>query len=282
MNKKYHILLACCAVFFCAGTIYAQGWPDTCAHLYASKYSYPQTSQEYEKQYDTLRMYIERCAKNDDLSYRAFGSLGGAVQYMSDDPIRFDSLRAWLISVLYLNTTNPEYFCACLGTITGTYQAGKFDPLGSLAIDDYLKHYHRECWVAGSDEIYSEDSIYDYQHGFDPTHLPSLDSMGLGFLLRAGVHTSFLQSEFLTSFTTSPNPFIKETTLELTLSRMSYVTLAVFDDLGRLVLEYPGSSLEAGTHAIHLDGSLLPSGTLYARIATGFGEVKTVKLVHEK
>jgi hypothetical protein len=79
-----------------------------------------------------------------------------------------------------------------------------------------------------------------------------------------------------------PNPFIKETTLEFTLNRMSYVSLAVYDELGRLVWAYPGSSLEAGMHQVHLDGSILPGGTLYARIATGFGEVKTVKLVHDK
>ena len=33
---------------------------------------------------------------------------------------------------------------------------------------------------------------------------------------------------------------------------------------------------------MHIDGKNLPSGTLYARISTGFGEVKTVKLVHDK
>ena len=35
-------------------------------------------------------------------------------------------------------------------------------------------------------------------------------------------------------------------------------------------------------HRVYLDGNSLPSGTLYGRISTGFGEVKTVKLVHEE
>jgi hypothetical protein len=64
---------------------------------------------------------------------------------------------------------------------------------------------------------------------------------------------------------------------------MTYTTIAVYDVLGRLVWgDGRGSSLEAGEHSIHLDATNFPSGTLYARIATGFGEVKTVKLVHEK
>ena len=88
---------------------------------------------------------------------------------------------------------------------------------------------------------------------------------------------------YLASFTSSPNPFVKATTLEFTLNRMTYITVSVYDELGRLVWgDGRGSSLEAGTHDIQIDGSKLPSGTLYARIATGFGEVKTVKLVHEK
>jgi hypothetical protein len=84
-------------------------------------------------------------------------------------------------------------------------------------------------------------------------------------------------------FSAFPNPSFSETTLMFTLNHTSYVTIVVYDELGRLVWgDGKGSSLEAGTHVIHLDGSALPSGTLYARIATGFGEVKTVKLVHEK
>ncbi|MDP4221601.1 MAG: T9SS type A sorting domain-containing protein, partial [Bacteroidota bacterium] len=86
----------------------------------------------------------------------------------------------------------------------------------------------------------------------------------------------------LASFTSSPNPFIKQTALQFTLTRMTYITIAVYDELGRLVWgDGKGSSLSAGTHSILIDGSSLPQGTVYARISTGFGEVRTVKLVHE-
>ncbi len=94
--------------------------------------------------------------------------------------------------------------------------------------------------------------------------------------------TKSLSGASLLSFTSSPNPFVGQSSLEFILNRMSYVTLAIYDELGRSVRKYPSSSLEAGIHDIQIDGSSLPGGTLYARIAAGFGEVKTVKLVHEK
>jgi hypothetical protein len=204
---------------------------------------------------------------------------------MSNDPNRFDIYRHWLISVLYLNTTNPGYFCVCMGSIETTYR-GKFIGRGTLAVEDYLRKYHPECAGPNADKQFTQDSMDLVRAGIDATHLPPLDSLDLGFLLKNAVPPSTgekLPSQYLASFTSSPNPFIKGTTLEFILNRTSYITIAIYDELGRLVWgDGKGSSLEAGTHAIHLDGNILPSGTLYVRIATGFGEVKTVKLVHDK
>ncbi len=249
---------------------------------------YPKASQDdAKKQRDTLKLFIEKCAVSDPTSYQAFPSLSDAVGYYNPkDQTRFDEFRSWLISVLYLNTTNPAYFCSCMGAIATTYQVGKYYPLGALAVLNYVRTFHRECWGAGNDRAFTNDSIDDFQSGYDPTHLPSLDSLGLGILLHNNGVVSPSQplpSVYLSSFTSNPNPFIKETTLEFTLNRMAYVQVAVYDELGKLVWgDGRGSSLEACTHQIHLDGSAFPSGVFYARISTGFGEVKTLKLVKEK
>ena len=256
---------------------------DTCTYLSAWEAIRPQSPEEAKQQYDTLRMYIEKCAKNDD-SYRAFTSLSGAVQIYSLDTSRFDLYRQWLISVLFLNTTNPTYFCACVSSLSGTFQFGKYRYRATHAILNYLRH-NKHCEAPGLDIQFSSDSAYIANHGIDTALVP-LDSLGLGFLdslAKAGVHSpSISQGIYLASFTSSPNPFIKETTLEFTLNRMAYITLEIYDELGRVVWgDSKGSSLEAGVHTIHLDGNSLPRGTLYARISTGFGEVKTVKLVHE-
>jgi hypothetical protein len=120
----------------------------------------------------------------------------------------------------------------------------------------------------------------------EDTTLPTLDQLGLGALrlhLSSVPNPAHLSSTYLSSFTGSPNPFLNETELSFTLNRMTYVTVSIYDPLGRMVWgDGKGRSLDAGTHTIHIDGTGLPSGTLYARISTGFGEVKTVKLVHQE
>jgi len=274
------IILGCCAVLLCAGSAFAQGWTDTCKHLRVWAAVNPSDEVVAQKQYDTLRQYIERCAVSDSNSWDVFVTLDGADQFRSADTNRYYQYRAWLISVLYLNTRQPEYFCACVGSLMSTYQK----TVEVLALLNYLRTYHRECWGAGGDKEYTQDSTTAAHSGHDPTHLPSLDSLGLGFLLKSDVtpSSSGSKASFLASFTSSPNPFIKETTLEFTLNRMAYVQLAIYDELGRLVWgDGMGSSLEAGTHDVRIDAAKFPSGTLYARISTGFGEVKTVKLIHE-
>ena len=71
------------------------------------------------------RKYQPLCGKNDD-SYDAFGALDDAVyEYVPEDTLRYDRYRDWLVSVLFLNTTQPFYFCACMESISGTYRYGK-------------------------------------------------------------------------------------------------------------------------------------------------------------
>jgi hypothetical protein len=205
---------------------------DTCQRWHGWLSIRPSNQIEAKMQYDTLRRYIESCGKNDD-SYDAFNGLAGAVPLMSNDTTRFDQFRSWLISVLYLNTTQPYYFCACMLDIAGTYHYGKYHPLGYLAVLNYLRHNNASCWSPGDSAEYAKDSAYDAQQGYvdDVNHLPPLDSLGLGFLLKGGVKSSPsspLPSQYLASFSSNPNPFGKETTLEFTLNRMTYATIAVY------------------------------------------------------
>ncbi|MDP4218978.1 MAG: hypothetical protein Q8916_00020 [Bacteroidota bacterium] len=287
MNSKFNVVVVCCAISICATSAYSQGWSDTCAHLKEWKYVniQPGDAQLAKEKYDTLKLFIKQCATSDTDSYQVFNSISGAVQLYSTDTTRFEVYREWLISVLDLNKSVPAYFCACLGAIVGTYQYGRYRELAGLAIMDYTRKKHSECWGEQAEVQYIDDSILAFQDGLDPTHLPSLDSLGLGFLLNhSGVPSTSmnLSSQDLASFGSSPNPFVKETTLQFTLNRMTYATIEVYDELGSRVWGAgKGLSLDAGTHSITIDGKNLPIGTLYARISTGFGEVKTVKLIHE-
>lgn len=253
---------------------------DTCQHLRQWGAVHPGADQATAKlQYDTLRLYIERCAL-DKISWAYFQKIDGAVQSMSADTNRFLPYRDWLISVLYLNTIQYEYFCACMGSIATTFQFGENKLLGRLAVENYMRANHRECWDAIADKQYADDSIYDFRAGYDVNNLPLLDSLGLGFLLKASAPSPTTIASYLTSFTSSPNPFKNETHLRFHLNQMAYTTMGMYDVLGHQVWgDGKGKSFEAGDHEIVIDGNSLPEGQLYARISTGFGEVKTVKLI---
>jgi hypothetical protein len=271
-NKIY--LLAFCAFFFCAATCYGQY--DTCAHLKEWEALNPDNEIEAQMQYDTLRLYIEKCAEAECNAALAFGSLDGANQFRSADTNRYYQYRSWLIKVLYLNTSCVDYFCTVMGAITTTYQK----MVQILAVYNYLRTYHKECWSSAADKDYSKDSVSAFHQGQDPTHLPSLESLGLGFLMKT-VTPSGEGTQFISSFSSSPNPFIKNTTLHFALNGQSYISIEIYDLLGNKVYGNARKSYEPGSYEISLHGKDLPHGTLYARISTGFGEVKTVKLIHQ-
>ncbi len=259
--------------------------PDSCLRLRGWSSGTLNTKEQYKMRYDSLRRYVESCAVSDnDWSSHAFLYLDNAVQqYDPDDTTRYDRYREWMISVLYLNTTNPYYYCNCLGSIAGTYQYGKYYSTNAgLAVFKYLRTI-KPCDDKGLEEEITKDSLALLKRRLDTT-IPSLEDLGLGFLL---THNSVspstaLPTIFLASFTSSPNPFKTETTLSFELNRMAYVTVEVFDPLGRKVWgDDHGYSLDKGIHTVHLDGSKFSSGAYYARISTGFGEVKTLKLVKQ-
>jgi hypothetical protein len=278
-NKIIQCILASFAAFLWTAFAYGANL-DSCAELKAWSAIKPASEEQAQQQYDTLRLYIEKCAVADTNSWDVFLNLTAADQFRSDDTNRYTQYRAWLLSVLYLNKVQPEYFCECMGAIESTYQT----TIDVLAIMNYMRQFHRECWGIGNDKHYTQDSVSAANQGQGPTHLPPLDSLGLGFLLKSGVTPTVPYGrQQLESFTSSPNPFNRGTTLEFTLNCLTYITIAVYDDLGNLVWgDARGYSLEAGKHTINFEGNALPSGTLYARISTGFWEVKTIKLIHEK
>src|SRR5438105_3809212 len=122
MKQNYYTLLIAILAFICTSTGFAQkNFPldDTtteCARLRQYQSGQPASAKQYQEVYDSLKKYIEYCANFDEpdhLPWHAFTQLQGANSYRSTDPERFNAFRPWLISVLYLNTTDPYYFCAC-------------------------------------------------------------------------------------------------------------------------------------------------------------------------
>jgi hypothetical protein len=278
-RTKYFISIAITVWVFIGGKAVAQY--DTCAQLKEWIAVKPWDKESAREQYDTLRLYIEKCAATDNQSFIAFTKLDGAVKLYSNDTTRYDRYREWLISVLYLNTTDG-YFCGCIMSMAGTFQYGKYDPANAaIAVYRYLRSNSR-CNSQGLQDEITRDSLDLIHRGVDTT-IPPLDSLGLGFLLNSsGVSPSVpLSQTYLSSFTANPNPFTGELQLHFHLNRMSHCSLQLFDILGNVVFASAGRTYEEGDRDMVLDGKSLPTGTYYARISTGFGEVKTIKLIKE-
>src|SRR4030095_10770107 len=77
-----------------------------------------------------------------------------------------------------------------------------------------------------------------------------------------------------------PNPFNPSTTIEYALPKSSYVTLKVFDAVGRQVALLADEFRQAGNYRVSYDASSLASGIYYYSMeAGGFHETKKMTLL---
>lgn len=66
-----------------------------------------------------------------------------------------------------------------------------------------------------------------------------------------------------------PNPFNPSTTLYFTVPRSGFVTLQVFDVLGRVVATLVDQQRSAGPYAVTFDAANMPTGVYFCRLTTG-------------
>jgi len=77
-----------------------------------------------------------------------------------------------------------------------------------------------------------------------------------------------------------PNPFNPATTISFDVPQKSFVSLKVFDALGREVASLASEELVAGTYERHWNASDMPSGTYFYRLqAGGFNATKKLVLL---
>lgn len=81
-----------------------------------------------------------------------------------------------------------------------------------------------------------------------------------------GDNSSSKESYFKAS--NSPNPFNPSTTITYTLPQPTYVTISVYDRLGRQVETLTDQNQESGEHSVDFDASELPTGIYFYRIKT--------------
>jgi hypothetical protein len=77
-----------------------------------------------------------------------------------------------------------------------------------------------------------------------------------------------------------PNPFNPSTTIRFQMPSKGFVTLRIYDIVGREVATLVNGFQEAGTHNVKFDASNLPSGIYLYRITSGtYAETKKLVLI---
>ncbi|MDP4198114.1 MAG: hypothetical protein Q8922_01640 [Bacteroidota bacterium] len=281
--------------------------PDSasCADFYKRIQHYDEY-QEWQIVYDSGKQFVETCS-NDANVTNVFTEITDAARWLSGmDTGLHTKYRDWLESVLYLNTTNPYYFCICVQEIaatvngyasdTGETQLWK-DQNCTLAVYAWLMH-NTSCdaqhFLWGSYKAtrnsQRESWLNDTTVPYDTT-LPSMRDLGLDSLLAIHFKYAWVPSggdfgKHVSSYSVSENPLHDITTLRFDLSDAEYVRVEIFDVMGNNTpcpsLQKTGAGLfESGQHQIPIDFSRCASGTYYLRITLGTGEVRTIKLVKE-
>jgi hypothetical protein len=306
VSMKHSIYIVAILLFF-GSEAFGQGSVDTCNYLYDRGHRLLEDGlvSSYLKSNDTLRLFIERCATSTTAAdgspaYTEFGDISADVSQMDTSNGRWLDYRSWLKKVLYLNV-DTNYYCSDVEEMFTTFQY--YDPEKGIdynsivSIVDYLLATNR-CPVytnlflqrraaARKDQIRIwRDTVTDSLKTPIDTSEQNIDSIGFS-ILRGPQHNLVLPSmpysqTIIASLTSTLNPFKTETTLEFVLNRMAYITADVYDVLGHKVWGSDrGGTMDAGAHQMRIDGAGMSSGIYYSRISTGFGEVKTVKLVKE-
>ncbi len=271
--------------------------PTGCQLIFNEANAYD-NNRAWQMCYDTAKELVEQCTFYYPDVISGFEFMTHAATALGNTGQRRSDYYAWLKSVLYLNTVNPEYFCSCVEALAGEipvphhiYPDTGYDWV--LAIQNWLIQ-NTSCDSASLRGIYNrtrETQRETWQN--DPsqykldTTLPPLDSIEPGLqellekhLLYADVPENF--HGILSNASANPNPTGNGTVISFGISKEAYVKIELFDLLGHEVSSAGYESLfEPGNKSVPLLLAGLPSGTYYARIMSAYGEVQTVKLVKE-
>lgn len=225
---------------------------------------------------NTGEFFISNTAEND--SYRTvrikLNTTSSRIEYYIDDMLVDESM--------YLNAEVIDVFYVTMN--------GALHPLGLVDIDNIqIRRPYMYDWfdindVAGAIEPNQQGTInlsfntIGVEAGVYQTKLQLINntvtSSVVEIPITLSVSTAVSNEEILmpNSFSLAPaypNPFNPVTTLSYTLPRASFVTMDVFDVLGRKIQTLVQERVAAGTHTIQLDASTWASGQYIIRLSAG-------------
>jgi len=124
-----------------------------------------------------------------------------------------------------------------------------------------------------SGNVYVTGVSYDSLTGLDFATIKYSQSTGIS-------QTSSIIPEHFSLSQNYPNPFNPVTNLEFGISDWGFVSLKVYDILGKEVSTLVNEKLSPGNYKVEFDGSGLPSGVYFYRITAGeFTDTKRMLLV---
>lgn len=112
--------------------------------------------------------------------------------------------------------------------------------------------------------------VATHSHGLFSTHITNVNDVVGVREVNAG------KRDF--KFSNHPNPFSKQTSITFTLKNKSFVSLKVYNQLGREVSTIAAKMMEAGDKQIAFDAGNLPAGTYYCALQAG-SYTETRKLI---
>jgi hypothetical protein len=278
-------------IFLASASANAQ--PDGCSSLRAKGEAY-QTDRRFKESFDTLKRFIETCPTYS-FAYHAFSSIDGALGgWKEGPPSRFADHRPWLLSVLYLNPSEPNYYCAVVNSLMGTFNGASYRDLNGAAsmLDYVLKSgkcseeinalFRRRYLEIREDQVEAwEDTVGankdDPRYALDSS-IRTLEEMGLEALRGLNGVRNTSGSQLMMTLRTDRNPIGDDASIRFELASVAVVSCEVFDISGRKVWSTASSLMQAGPHTIDLNAHEWPGRTYYARLSTTSGEVQTVKL----
>ncbi len=279
----------------------------SCAHSYAEAHlliyaaSEQGVQDDWAAAFNTEMAFVERCPTDPHASF-AFGDLTMEVQSGGDGtlPGALLDFRAWLLTALAWNTTNPNYFCSCVNAIAYTFGTSSTDYASENTATNkglsilYWLDSNPLCTSPYDWQLYNDSRGSQEETWFntqDTTKVPldttkySLQDLGLDSVLKyaglLGVHEPSMAS-IISNATAFPNPTGEGILVSFGVSKEAYVVIRLFDVLGHdVTVSGFGGVVQPGNLSVPLSLQGLSAGTYYARIQTTYGEVQTVKLVKE-
>ena len=193
-----------------------------------------------------------------------------------------DNNTGWIAGVLgtILKTTNNV-----TGRIDGSYNLSgdygtiKYNSQGVMQwierYDGPVNSYDEAVSIAidGSGNVYVTGKSIGNETGYDYATIKYSQSTGIS-QISSGIPENF------TLLQNYPNPFNPVTNLEFGISDLGFVSLKVYDILGKEVATLVNEKLSPGKYKVEFDGSGLTSGVYFYRITAGeFTDTKRMLFV---